>query len=219
MKKSIKTIIENIQDIRFIEQSSIQNLADELVEDSLKILVTQRDDIDAITVQYTFENIIKKNNFDEFVNEMFQNINYFSPIILDGLKLFHRSLVENAEQLIHFNNTRIIRDEGRGSVTFLFEKNNDSFIFKELIMTSLLFCKFKDDTHCFYNIKYTYGNPENFAIAYSKNNYLKIVEKFSNNIFIYLVDSKVREVLTDVYINYTPADIKNIKTLHQMISI
>jgi hypothetical protein len=53
----------------------------------------------------------------------------------------------------------------------------------------------------------------------SKDMVSKTLTQFSNNGFICLIDAKMSDAFSDVYVDYTKENLENVKTLHSMISI
>lgn len=187
-----------------------------MLNDEQHINIFPRRDIYSFTFLYNIENIVSKNDFNLFFKESFPNVITFSKIIMDGLKVFHKTIVENIEKLVCFTDNPLQEDACKGNATIIFDMQNQCF--NSIVMTGLLSCTFKLD-FCFYNIKYTYENPKKMGLVISKNSDTKAITQFSNNVFIYLVDRKMNEILTDIHVEYTAEQIKHLKLLYNMLTI
>lgn len=181
--------------------------------------VTLKPAIDAYSISFLYDtqNILSDDGFEMFLLTVFPQVTIHSEAVLDGIKIFHKMIVENLEKLELFTGNSVKSNACKGSVTLIFNKKNNTF--DSIVMTGLLFCMFKDKSTCFYNIKYSYSSVNNFCFILSKDMVSKTLTQFSNNGFICLIDSKMADAFSDVYVDYTKEDLDNVKTLHSMISI
>lgn len=171
----------------------------------------------SISFLYEVHDIFSVNDFDTFLSTIFPNVTTCSDEMLDGLKIVHKTIVENLEKLVMFTGNAVRSDSCKGSITIVFDKKKNKF--DSIVMTGLLSCKFKNKSSCFYNIKYSYASIDSFRFVLSKDMVSKTLTKFSNNGFICLIDAKMSDAFSDIYVNYTKDDLNNVKTLHSMISI
>ena len=171
----------------------------------------------SISFLYEVHDIFCNNDFDMFLSTIFPNVISYSDDVIKALKIVHNTIVENLEKLVLFTDIAVKSDSCKGSITIIFDKNKN--IFDSIAMTGLLACNFKNKSSCFYNIKYSYGSVDNFYFILSKDMVSKKLTKFSNNIFICLIDAKMADAFSDIYVDYTKEDLNNVKMLHGMISI
>lgn len=188
-----------------------------LLNDKQHITLIENNNLYSITFLYNIQDIVKKNNFDDFLSELCPEVIIKSEYVIDAIRLFHRTVTENLDKLAIFTNNGNKGDDCKGSVSIILDKTTNRF--HSLVMTGLLSCVFVDNTSCFYNIKYTYTNNDELCFILAKNMISKTLTKFSNNGFICLMDFKMSDAFADIYVNYTAEELKNIKTLHSMISI
>jgi hypothetical protein len=171
----------------------------------------------SIAFLYNVKDVVNDNDFDLFLSTIFPNVKICSKEMIEGMRTIHRTITENIDKLALFTENPLRSDSCKGSVTIILDNKTNSF--SSITMTGLLECKFKDKSSCFYNIKYTYANINDFCCVLSKNMVSKTLTKFSNNGFICLIDAKMADAFSDIYVDYTKEDLNNIKTLHSMISI
>lgn len=171
----------------------------------------------SITFLYNVKDLVKQNNVDLFIQSIFTDVVEYSSSVRSSMNLIHKMIIENLEKLEYFTSLPLVSDSCKGNVTVILDMKTNEL--HSIVMTGLLSCNFKDDSSCFYNISYSYVNDDDVGFVLSKNTVSKTLNKFSNNAFLCLVDAKMSEIITDIYVDYTREDIANIKTLHRMISI
>jgi hypothetical protein len=171
----------------------------------------------SIAFLYNVKDVVNDNDFDVFLSTIFPNVTICSKEMIEGMRTIHNTIIENIDKLVLFTDNPLRSDSCKGSVTIILDKKTNSF--SSITMTGLLECKFKDKSSCFYNIKYTYANNNDFCCVLSKNMVSKTLTRFSNNGFICLIDAKMADAFSDIYVDYTKEELKNVKILHSMISI
>lgn len=171
----------------------------------------------SIAFLYNVKDVVNDNDFDVFLSTIFPNVTICSKEMIDGMRIIHNTIIGNVDKLVLFTANPLRSDSCKGSVTIILDKKNNSF--RSITMTGLLECKFKDKSSCFYNIKYSCSDSNDFCCVLSKNMVSKTLTQFSNNGFICLIDAKMTDAFSDIYVDYTKEELNNIKTLHSMISI
>lgn len=180
-------------------------------------LTLSTDKFYSITFLYNIKDIVKQNNVGLFINSIFTDVIEYSPAVISSMHIIHKMIIENLEKLEYFTDLPLVCDSCKGNVTVILDRETNTF--DSIVMSGLLSCQFKDDSSCFYNISYSYSTDDDLGFVLSKNTVSKTLNKFSNNAFLCLIDKKMADVITDVYVDYTREHIANIKTLHGMVSI
>lgn len=188
-----------------------------ILNESHYLNVLPTDEFYSIAFLYNVKDIVKQNNSDLFIHSIFTDVTEYSSSVLSGINLIHKMIIENLEKLEYFTDIPLISDSCKGTVNIILDMKTNTF--HSIVMTGLLSCKFQGGNFCFYNISYSYSNDDDVGFVISKNTVSKTLNKFSNNAFLCLIDHKMSDIITDVYVDYTREHIANIKTLHGMVSI
>lgn len=212
----IKEIVENNKVIT-LSHVDLTGDSPTFILNKSHYLTLSTDEFYSITFLYNVKDLVKQNNVDLFVQSIFTDVVEYSSSVRSSMNLIHKMIIENLEKLEYFTSLPLINDSCKGNVTVILDMKTNTL--HSIVMTGLLSCKFKDDSSCFYNISYSYANDDDVGFVLSKNTVSKTLNKFSNNAFLCLVDAKMSDVITDIYVDYTREHIANIKTLHGMISI
>lgn len=213
----IKKIVEDNKAVTLTHVNLTGELPLFILNEAHYLTVLPTDEFYSIAFLYNVKDIVKHNNVNLFTQSIFEGVIEYAPSIQSGINIIHRMVIENLEKLEYFTSLPLIGDSCKGTVTIIVDMKTNTF--HSIVMTGLLSCKFKDGSSCFYNISYSYANDDDLGLVLSKNTVSKTLNKFSNNAFLCLIDNKISDIITDIYVDYTREHIANIKTLHGMISI